>query len=876
MSNIEDGSSAAVNASLADTKEASSSHVISTVHHNTKTSEDLMNEILNILNVKIEPDNRSSKKKNTRQRKQQPVTRKYADIFSSNEELTANVPDKFKRNELQFKLHKLADHFKVLIRKDDLLLEEFSKVEKHSKKRKLSQVDDDVMEDNLKKFKKTADEALKSKESKKSITTDQLEEHELRKENDPFYNNPKSEYVEAQSLPKVVSMMGLFSEDESQKTEKFPNAIKKLNYLRAKYGVNRFPKRDLIADLPAKFPDLDLTQPKPTNQIQFSTFLSYIEPFFRKYVDRDEDFLMQDYLVPNRILTTRSIRSGNAKNGSSFEQLPSMESTFDELNENKIYDPNLTPYMIPKLGKFYYLKWFEENPNIISHLNNSSGASNSDGSNGPSSELRQLISKFPSQYNHIPQIVLPKGASSIFIKNNSKQAPTSVTNNTKTKGKGANKKGAFALKDEEGDEKSLDMDNAVSLGPLSTRLLQCIMTDVNLTEENDIVKSEVELEDLDGDNSEKNVKFTLKIMENKIKNQIKERKSKIKSEDSNGDINMEKYGDDEDDDDDDDDDDEEEEEDDDDDEEFDGFNDEDDDELIDEDGFEEIFEAEAINTNANFENSEQNGTNLENLVETSTVPFSWKIENEKILSPLNYLSFEDRIRQELKTLGVFGVANKSLGLTETENDSRNDINWVEEKEDDEICSKLRSLQVKLRAVSQKNNQRKRILRSLLKKHLAYQDYAQILENLNKQVDHEYARRLKNSHTKKKKKSSLESHINANQEVASFQQFQMQQQEIQHGIADVNLKKLLEKRKKWMDFIGILFSNQEYHNKGEETNDDKFEVDEGGEKVLKKSNRYIVSENDFVMDGVEDIGAQSLDPAVNMKRAPAYSIFKNMK
>ncbi|OBA24805.1 hypothetical protein HANVADRAFT_54286, partial [Hanseniaspora valbyensis NRRL Y-1626] len=678
MLKIDVSNSESVSATPNESADILSNNIISITNNNTNNnnSENIMNEILDILHVNIETDNENSnKKKNIKQKKNQVgfTTKKYENIFSSNELLKDNIPDKFTRNQLQFKLHKLADHFKKLIEEDDLKLKQLNKQEGDDKKRKRSQLDNDEVEededDSLKKFKKSADEALKHKHHEANIPQNLLEEHKKRMENDPLYNNPKSEYVQAQSLPKVVSLMGLFNEDERQKKEKFPNAVKKLNYLRAKYGVSRFPKRDLIADLPAKFPDLDLTQPKPANQIQFSTFLSYIDPYFRQYVDKDEDFLMQNYVVPNRILTTKHISHSNVKDTHSFENLRALESTFDELNENKIYDPNLTPYMIPKLGKFYYLKWFEENFNIITLLNNSSNSNSSDTEYGHNSELKQLISKFPGHYNHIPQIVLPKGDSSVFLKNDA----NSTTNNSngKGKGRGGNKKSGSSNKDDENNEKGLDMDNSVSLGPLSTRLIQCIMTDVNLIEENDNIKNEtVKPEEADNSIVEINENISLESMEEKIKKQLLEKKRKVKSE-NNSNIG-ENDGEDEDAEEEEEDDDEEEEEDEDEeeedeeeDDEFDEFDEfgEDENVLIDEDedGFEEIFEADANNTKANLENSDQNGSKNQNLVETSTVPFSWKIENPKILSSLNYMSFEERIRQELKNLGVFGVANKSLG-----------------------------------------------------------------------------------------------------------------------------------------------------------------------------------------------------------------------
>ena len=207
---------------------------------------------------------------------------------------------------------------------------------------------------------------------------------------------------------------------------------------------------------------------------------------------------------------------------------------------------------------------------------------------------------------------------------------------------------------------------------------------------------------------------------------------------------------------------------------------------------------------------------------------------------------------------------------------------------DEVCSELRTLQKKLRVVNNRNNQRKQILKPILKKHLAYQDYAQILDNLNKQVDHEYARRLKNSHSKKKKHKHTITEVHnvnenaiaelsgdagntiSNPDSTASQQFQ-QQQEIQHGIADINLKKLLEKRKKWMDAIGVIFANEESEEETEHLGN-KTEDDDHIPLNIKK---YMVSENEFLMDGVEEIGAKSIDPAVNMKRPPTKDVFKNV-
>ena len=843
--------------------------------NNIELSNQIMDEILDILSINKDDAYKTMRKKDANGND----AIRYTHAIKNHQILNKEMLDKFTRNKLQFKLKTLFDRMNELIDKDDEKLKALNKDDSSNKRNR--DTEDEEEPSNIKKFKKTADKILENEDEARNnnISEEELKQHKLKKENDPLYKNPKLEYVEPQTLPKVMSLMGLFNENEDQKIEKFPNAQKKLTYLRQKYGVSRFPKRDLIADLPAKFPDLDLTQPKPPTQIQFSTFLSYIEPFFRRFVDKDEEFLSLDYVVPNRILfekqivKTENIKKKYLKEKNSKEVKNEadmmIDILFDDINDNKMYDPNVTPYLIPRLGKLYLIKWFEDNPNMISLLSNPSGFNLLDASSNAYSqknlqELKALLTKFPSIYNHFPQLVLPKGDSSLFISakkskdsndtNNSLSSSTEIAGKGKPKGR---KPGVSAATDV---DKSLDGDNVVSLGPLSTRLMQCLITDSNLQKEFAFLKHD------DEDNNLEEEKVSLELMQQKLINENKLIDFKLEDKD-NYDI-------------DDDEDDEEENEDDD---EY----DEDEEELLNDEedfGFDEIYEAD-VKTLEDGRTSE----NFKPTIESSTVPFTWKIENPKILSSLNYESFEERIKQELKSLGVFAVANKSIGRVETESEGKNlGINWVKEKEDDEVCSELRTLQKKLRVVNNRNNQRKQILKPILKKHLAYQDYAQILDNLNKQVDHEYARRLKNSHSKKKKHKHTITEVHnvnenaiaelsgdagntiSNPDSTASQQFQ-QQQEIQHGIADINLKKLLEKRKKWMDAIGVIFANEESEEETEHLGN-KTEDDDHIPLNIKK---YMVSENEFLMDGVEEIGAKSIDPAVNMKRPPAKDVFKNV-
>lgn len=153
-------------------------------------------------------------------------------------------------------------------------------------------------------------------------------------ENDTRLKNPKSEFISLQTLPaKAISELGLFSEGanglETQGVE----------YLKKKYGVSSYPTRDLLDLLPGKIPDVDFSKNKPpSNQVQFTTFQSYIESFFRQFVQEDITFLNQKHIMPPE---------------------------FDQTN----YDPEVTPFLIPRLGEFYADAWADEDATLGAKLN---------------------------------------------------------------------------------------------------------------------------------------------------------------------------------------------------------------------------------------------------------------------------------------------------------------------------------------------------------------------------------------------------------------------------------------------------------------------------------------------------------------------------
>lgn len=70
------------------------------------------------------------------------------------------------------------------------------------------------------------------------------------------------------------------------------------------YCVAKYPKSDLSELLPGNPPDKDFSNSKPANQISFSTFSSYIEPYFRPFSEEDLAFLRErgDRVTPFTML----------------------------------------------------------------------------------------------------------------------------------------------------------------------------------------------------------------------------------------------------------------------------------------------------------------------------------------------------------------------------------------------------------------------------------------------------------------------------------------------------------------------------------------------------------------------------------------------
>ncbi|RCK55818.1 Chromatin-remodeling complexes subunit NGG1 [Candida viswanathii] len=413
-------------------------------------------------------------------------------------------------------------------------------------------------------------------------------------DNDTRLKNPKSEYVEPQTLSAdAIAELGLFSEDNNGLETQGKD------YLKKKYGVASYPERDLQELLPGEIPSIDFSKNKPpTNQVQFTTFQSYIESYFRPFLNEDIKLLNERNVIP----------PGFEKQG---------------------YDPDLTPFVIPKLGRFYSDVWTEEDSTLGSKLNT------------------------PGYQQPPSDSYLAKGSI-----------------------------------DDLTDDRLYTED--ISCGPLSNRLLSAILS----TREGGISDDE------DGPS-----------MDSTLKTEVKdENKPSIIAEDE-------------------------------------------------------------VATQLNSE------------------------EDYKVATDTNdFQSVEERLKRELKYIGIFmnlpstedgktktkqpgGRASKKSSASIIDNDE-----WIKNKEDDEVCAEIRQLQKQLKEVTSRNRANRKKIIPLVEEHIAYQEYCAILEDLDKQVDLAYMKRLKGKGKKKKA------------DVAT-----PQQQAINSG-----LRALLEKRKRWIDNIGKLF------------------------------------------------------------------------
>lgn len=233
-----------------------------------------------------------------------------------------NVPEEVKKNkdaseqEVQRKEHQAGEQVEQA--EKDVEMEVDGAAEDKEKEQT------DASKESSEAIKQETEDAKELSEEEQEVkTTIENEKRELM-ENDPSVKNPKSEFVKPQTLPAAAQALGLFCEKDGGLEEHGEL------YLKEKYGVSSYPQNDLKSLLPGPIPDIDFSKSKPSNQVQFTTFQSFIENFYRDFNDDDIKFLKNKFIIP--------------------------ESLMNDPN----YDPSLTPFLIPNLGALYSTIWNEE------------------------------------------------------------------------------------------------------------------------------------------------------------------------------------------------------------------------------------------------------------------------------------------------------------------------------------------------------------------------------------------------------------------------------------------------------------------------------------------------------------------------------------
>ena len=158
----------------------------------------------------------------------------------------------------------------------------------------------------------------------------------------------------------------------------------------------------------------------------------------------------------------------------------------------------------------------------------------------------------------------------------------------------------------------------------------------------------------------------------------------------------------------------------------------------------------------------------------------WKVPNTR----LEYPTLDERLKQELRYIGFVGPDE------EADYDAHLD---------DEVCQRLRYLQSELKQQMIVNGARKARLLQLTQERMAYQEYKTILDDLDMQVVQAYQKR--NRTLGKGKKNAKRpggagggSHYAPGGSAGTAKP----------GLGD-STKALLEKRRKWIDTIGPIFS-----------------------------------------------------------------------
>ncbi|GIZ42682.1 hypothetical protein CKM354_000594100 [Cercospora kikuchii] len=195
-----------------------------------------------------------------------------------------------------------------------------------------------------------------------------------------------------------------------------------------------------------------------------------------------------------------------------------------------------------------------------------------------------------------------------------------------------------------------------------------------------------------------------------------------------------------------------------------------------------------------------NGTNEDQKPVTHLPPEFPRPAN---LPQLDYETFEHRALQELKFIGFV---------------SPNETPDYDSNSDDMVAQRLRTLQHELREISRRNNIRKARVLELTEERMAMQEYANIADDLDNQVNAAYLKRNRSLAKPNQKKGAAQRP--GQKGVASAP--------AGRGVSD-GVRALMQKRKDWIEMVGPVVG----YGRPPIPGDDETIFDEGNWKRLEK-------------------------------------------
>lgn len=266
-------------------------------------------------------------------------------------------------------------------------------------------------------------------------TEDDKEAASSRPGNSKYLLNPKIEFVGSQALPRHAQ--GIFDEErEDANDEEYKMRI----------GVVSYPKEDLSTLTAGPVPMDDFTRAKPTNQIQFQTYSTFLEPYFRPFTEDDLQFLQRPLV--NSALEASNLRSGQ----------------------------KLSPYAFPPLGPHYHQQWAQQDAELNGVELSASAKKSS------SSEIDTLKRQYKvyGSINSITDKVLETSVNEVQASSDpSASGASSLYANGSAKPGGAGPSSEAATAGPSNSANPNGGASAISLGPFTERLMAAIMPEVH-------------------------------------------------------------------------------------------------------------------------------------------------------------------------------------------------------------------------------------------------------------------------------------------------------------------------------------------------------------------------------------------------------------